>query len=118
MYVACPGCARRFIIENGNNNRPLPGLDAVQGRDLHKITTKVVKQVTLPSFTLALACCQQDAADKGLLLTSHPAVQGEGAVQHGKEEHQYQELVRIRTRIQLFLEAQQGNVSFDSSSDQ
>ena len=63
--------ARRFIEEYGHNNQPLPGLDAMQGRDLERLRTKVVKHVSLPSSTLALACCQQDAGDKGLLLTSH-----------------------------------------------
>lgn len=63
--------AHCFIEEHGHNNQPLPGLDAMQGRDLERLRTKVVKHVSLPSSTLALACCQQDAGENGLLLTSH-----------------------------------------------
>ena len=63
-------CAHCFIEEYGHN-QPLPGLDAMQGWDFETLRTKVVKHVSLPSFTLALACCQQDAGDKGLLLMSH-----------------------------------------------
>ncbi|DBB03746.1 TPA: hypothetical protein ACH3X3_011053 [Trebouxia sp. C0006] len=35
--------AHCFNEEHGHNNQPLPGLDAMQGRDLERLRTKVVK---------------------------------------------------------------------------